>query len=230
MTFSRAGFTGAGTTPCHWAGDEDSTWEAYRASILAGLSAGVSGVFAWGFDHGGFSGEIPTAELYLRTAAMAMLCPIMQYHAEYNDHRRPSNDRTPWNIAERHDAPEVLDVYRRFTELRDRLVDYLDEQYHAGLETGRPLMRPLALHWPQDPAIWEFPHQYLLGDHLLVAPVTEPGVETLDVHLPEGTWVDVWTGDRHEGPTRVTVPTPIDRIPAFATAEAAPRLREVFAG
>lgn len=230
VTFSRAGFTGAGTTPCHWAGDEDSTWEAYRASILAGLSAGVSGVFAWGFDHGGFSGEIPTSELYLRTAAMAMLCPIMQYHAEYNDHRRPSNDRTPWNIADRHDAPEVLEVYRRFTELRDRLVDYLHEQYHAGIDTGRPLMRPLALHWPRDRRIWDFPYQYMLGDHLLVAPVTQPGIEQVDVYLPQGTWVDVWDRAQHDGGQVITVDAPFDRIPAFASVDGASQLTDIFAG
>ncbi|HEX7526610.1 MAG TPA: TIM-barrel domain-containing protein, partial [Gaiellaceae bacterium] len=48
VTFSRAGFTGSGGFPCHWAGDEDSTWEAFRASILAGLTAAISGVFYWG--------------------------------------------------------------------------------------------------------------------------------------------------------------------------------------
>jgi alpha-glucosidase (family GH31 glycosyl hydrolase) len=230
VTFSRAGFTGAGTTPCHWAGDEDSTWEAFRSSILAGVSAGVSGVFAWGFDHGGFSGEIPSAELYLRSAAMAMLCPIMQYHAEYNHHRRPSNDRTPWNIADRHDAPEVVDIYRHFTELRERLVDYLDQQYHAGLTSGRPLMRPLALNWPRDQRIWDFPYQYQLGDHLLVAPVTQPGLEQLEVYLPEGNWVDVWDGSEHDGGRVHTVAAPIDQIPAFATDDAATQLTKVFAG
>ena len=215
VTFSRAGFTGAGAFPCHWAGDEDSTWQAYRASITAGLSAGVSGVFAWGFDHGGFSGEIPDPELYLRSAAMAMLCPIMQYHSEYNHHRSPSRDRTPWNIAERHDDPTVLTTYRRFTEIRERLVDYLDEQYHAGIERGLPLMRPLALMWPTDQQVWAHPYQYMLGDHLLVAPVTEAGVEEWSVHLPEGEWLDAWDGTSFVGGRVVTVAAPLDRIPAF---------------
>ena len=220
VTFSRAGFTGAGALPCHWAGDEDSTWEAYRASITAGLSAGVSGVFAWGFDHGGFSGEIPDPELYLRSAAMAMLCPIMQYHSEYNHHREPSRDRTPWNIAERHADPSVLSIYRRFTTIRERLVDYLDVQYHAGAKRGVPLMRALALAWPRDPRVWDHPFQYLLGDHLLVAPVTEPGVEEWTVYLPAGEWLDAWDGTPHTGGTTVTVPAPLDRIPAFVPATA----------
>ena len=89
VTFSRAGFTGSAASPCHWAGDEDSTWEAYRASITAGLTAGIGGIFFWGWDLAGFSGEIPDAELYLRATAMACFCPIMQYHSEFNHHRTP---------------------------------------------------------------------------------------------------------------------------------------------
>jgi len=124
-TFSRAGFTGAQAFPCHWAGDEDSTWDAFRASITAGLTAGMSGIFFWGWDLAGFSGPVPDAELYLRAAAMAALCPIFQYHAEHNHHRRPSGDRTPWNIAERTGDARVLPAFRRFARLRTRLAPYL---------------------------------------------------------------------------------------------------------
>ena len=56
---------------------------------------------------------------------MATLCPIMQYHSEFNHHRRPSNDRTPWNIAERHGDQRAIDLYRRFAVLRERLIPYL---------------------------------------------------------------------------------------------------------
>lgn len=230
LTFSRSGHAGAGSFPAHWAGDERSTWEAYRASVTAGLTAGASGVFAWGWDHGGFSGEIPEPELYLRTTAMACLCPIMQYHAEFNHHRTPSNDRTPWNIAERTGRPEVLDVYRRFAVLRDRLVDYLIEQARVSVDNGRPLMRPLFFEWPHDSAVWQYPSQYLLGDDLLVAPVIEPGVERWAVYLPEGEWVDVWTGDRYDGEQVVELPAPIERIPVLARAAVAERHLPRFAG
>jgi 1,3-alpha-isomaltosidase len=195
-TFSRAGSTGAGTVPCHWAGDEDSTWDAYRAAVVAGLTAGVSGVVYWGWDHGGFSGEVPTAELYLRTAAQACMSPIMQYHAEYNHHREPNRDRTPWNIAERSGDDRVIPIYRRFAVLRDRLVEELDDQARRGLERGLPLMRPLCLAWPEDDQqIWRWPRQYLLGDDLLVAPVTDPDVDSWPVYIPGDRWVDPWTGD-----------------------------------
>ncbi|MEI9907494.1 MAG: TIM-barrel domain-containing protein [Actinomycetota bacterium] len=45
VTFSRSGFAGSSSFPTFWAGDEDSTWEAYRASIRAGITASASGIF-----------------------------------------------------------------------------------------------------------------------------------------------------------------------------------------
>ena len=228
VTFSRAGFTGAQSYPCHWAGDEDSTWEAFRASITAGLTAGASGVFFWGWDLAGFSGPIPSVELYLRAAAMACFCPIMQYHAEFNHHRRPPNDRTPWSIAERTGDPRVVPVYRRFAQLRERLVPYLVEQARRSLETGRPLMRALFFDWPDDPAIWDHPLQYLLGDSLLVAPVTEPAAERWRIYLPAGPWVDAWTGQQLEGPCLVERSVPLDIIPVYIVADEADRLRPLF--
>lgn len=215
VTFSRAGFTGAGATPVHWAGDEVSSWAAFRASITAGLTVGASGVFFWGWDLAGFSGEIPDADLYLRAAAMACFCPIMQYHSEFDGHRLPSRDRTPWNIAERMGDPDVLTIYRRFAELRERLNPYLIEQAARSVERARPLMRALFFDWPHDPVIWEYPYQYLLGDDLLVAPVVEPGMERIDVYAPEGEWASLWDGSRIVGPARITVSAPRDEIPVM---------------
>jgi alpha-glucosidase (family GH31 glycosyl hydrolase) len=218
VTFSRAGFTGAQSAPCHWAGDEDSTWDAFRASITAGLTAGASGIFFWGWDIAGFSGPPPSAELYLRATAMACFCPIMQYHSEFNHHRTPSNDRTPWNIAQLSSDDQVLEVYRRFARLRTRLMPYLEEQARRSVERGKPLMRALLFDFPSDPQIWSVPHQYKLGDDLLVAPVTEPGATSWNIYLPRGSWIDAWTGEQHAGPLELERPTPIDEIPVYIAA------------
>jgi len=228
VTFSRAGFTGAASVPCHWAGDEDSTWEAYRASITAGLTAGASGVLFWGFDLAGFSGAIPTAELYQRAAAMAALCPIMQYHSEFNHHRRPSNDRTPWNIAERTADPRVLATFRRYARLRERLVPYLAAQARISAASGKPLMRALCFDWPEDPMVWEHTFEYLLGDDLLVAPVTEPGTISVEVYLPAERWIDAWTGERFDGPRLVRRDVPIGDIAVFVRESAAVSLLPLF--
>lgn len=229
VSFSRAGFTGAGRYPLHWAGDEGSTWQAFRASIVAGVTAGVSGVFFWGWDLAGFSGDIPSAELYLRAAAMAAFCPVMQYHAEFNHHRHPSGDRTPWNIGERSEDPRVVPTYRRLARLRERLLPYLVSQAGAAVERRLPLMRGLFFEWPDDPEIWRYPYQYLLGDDLLIAPVVEPGVERWPVYLPAGRWVDAWTGERIQGPGVVERPVSLDVIPVYIRAGAQAGLLAVFA-
>lgn len=227
VTFSRAGFTGAGAVPCHWAGDEDSTWAAFRASITAGLTAGMSGVPFWGWDIAGFSGEIPTVELWARSTAMAALCPIMQFHSEYNHGRSPSNDRTPWNLADRHGDERAITIYREYAHLRARLRPYLAEQADHTVATGVPMMRALCLE-TADSRIWDFPYQYLLGDDLLVAPVCWEACDELDVFLPEGEWVDVWTAAAVSGGRVVRRRAPLDLIPVYVRSGRAGRLVPMF--
>jgi alpha-glucosidase (family GH31 glycosyl hydrolase) len=227
LTFSRAGFTGAARVPAHWAGDERSTWDGFRASITAGLTAGASGVLFWGWDLGGFSGEIPDAELYLRAAAMAALCPIMQYHSEFNHHRLPSRDRTPWNIATRTGDARVLPFFREFATVRERLVPYLTAESRKAVEARAPLMRALCFDWPADPLVWDHPYQYLLGESLLVAPVVGPGADRWPVYLPAGQWTDAWTGEVSSGGAVVVCAAPLDRIPVYVRGSD-PLLRGVF--
>ncbi len=225
VTFSRAGFTGSQAHGAFWAGDENSTWEAFAWSMNAGLSAASCGIVYWGWDIAGFSGEIPDAELYIRAMQASAFVPIMQYHSEFNHHRRPSRDRTPWNIAERTGDGRVLPLVRRITHLRERLVPYLEREARVTIETDRPLMRPLFF---DDPAHLDraaargadAPVQWMLGDDLLVTPVLQPGVESLELWIPEGEWVDAWDGTPMRGGTWATVLTPIDRIPVFARAGA----------
>ena len=225
VIFSRAGYTGAQRFPAHWAGDEDSTWSAYRASVRAGLSAGVSGVSMWSWDLGGFSGEIPSPELYLRSTAMATFCPIMQYHSEGHG-ASECRDRTPWNVAERHGDERVLPTYRRYAQLRMRLQDLVWDDASALAAQGVPLMRYPALAYPEaHDFLAHDPFAYLFGRDLLVAPVMEKGALTRAVRLPPGEWIDLWSGAAFTGSRIVTVPAPLDRIPAFVRAESPRRER-----
>ncbi|MDX3104748.1 glycoside hydrolase family 31 protein [Nonomuraea angiospora] len=231
VTFSRAGFAGSQPHGAFWAGDEDSTWEAFRSSIRAGITASACGIVYWGWDLAGFSGSVPDAELYLRAAGASAFMPIMQYHSEFNHHRTPIRDRTPWNVAAQSADERVIPVFRRLAGLRERLVPYLAEQARAAIGGGAPLMRGLFFDHPDDPQVWRHPLQYKLGDALLVAPVTEPDVSEISVYLPEieGGWVDVWTGRTLPGGQTVSLPAPLDRPPVLCTAEHWSRLSPVFA-
>ena len=228
LTFSRAGYVGAQRTPAHWAGDENSTWSAFRASIQAGLSAGLAGVSIWGWDIAGFSGDVPSVELYVRSTAMACFCPIMQYHSELHQ-ASECRDRTPWNIAERHADPRALAIYRAYAQLRMHLIDYLAKEAAALAALGQPLMRMPALVWPHaHDALQEDAYSYLFGRDLLVCPVLEKGAEARPVRLPPGSWVDLWSGARFEGERWLVAPAPLECIPVFVRADA-PRLDELLA-
>ncbi|MFI6504644.1 TIM-barrel domain-containing protein [Nonomuraea typhae] len=228
VTFSRAGFTGSQPHGAFWAGDEDSTWQAFRNSIRAGITASACGIVYWGWDLAGFSGEAPSAELYLRAAGASCFMPIMQYHSEFNHHRTPSQDRTPWNVAGRTGDQRVLPVFRALAKMRERLVPYLAEEARKAVGGGAPLMRGLFFDHPDDPAVWRYPLQFKLGDALLVAPVTEPDTWEIPIYLPEGAWVDVWTGTRLTGGQEVTLPALLAHPPVLCAAERWPELAEVF--
>lgn len=233
VTFSRAGFTGSQAHGLHWAGDENSTWEAFRWSMTAGITASACGIVYWGWDLAGFSGPVPGSELYLRGVAAATFTPVMQYHSEFNHHERPLRDRTPWYVAETNDDPEVVDVFRAYAQLRERLVPYVAEQARRSIDTGAPLMRGLFVDHAHDENVWAHADEFQLGDDLLVHPVTQEGATSWSTYLPAGDWVDAWTGQPATGERRgpgqvVTRPVPRDVIPVYVRADAWERLAPVF--
>lgn len=222
VTFSRADFTGAQTRPLHWAGDQLSLWSELQAQLVAGLSAGLSGILFWGFDIGGFAGELPTAELYLRATAMACFCPVMQWHAEprsgqfYATHEDGfNNDRSPWNLAEKLGAPKLMDIAVGYARLRRRLQPYLTREAAHCVAACRPMMAHLCLDFAGDERALKCEDQYMLGRDLLVAPIVEEGAKGRAVWLPKGMWREYFTGERLSGNQEIYVECPLERIPVY---------------
>jgi alpha-D-xyloside xylohydrolase len=213
MTFSRAGYTGAQKYPAHWAGDERSTFDAFKRSLIAGLSSGLSGVIMWGWDLAGFNGDIPTAELFIRSAQMAAFCPIMQYHAESK--AEFNQDRTPWNIAERTKDERAISGYRFYANVRMNLLPYIVEQAKHSCIKGIPLMRAMVLECPEDPKTYSMFDQYFFGEQLLVAPIIKESTEKRSVYLPSEKWVNLFSKRVFEGGQIIEVDAPLMEIPVF---------------
>jgi alpha-glucosidase (family GH31 glycosyl hydrolase) len=201
VTFSRAGYTGAQRFPIHWAGDQVSTFSELRGQLKAGLSLGLSGVPFWGFDIGGFAGDFPTTELYLRAAAFAAFAPVMQFHSEprygqyyMTERNHWNNDRSPWNMAEANRDETIIPIYRMFAKLRMSLLDYLWQEAQHCAETTRPLMAHLIYDFYADRRVLDIEDEYMLGRELLVAPIVTENATGRDIYLPDGDWHDFWTG------------------------------------
>ncbi|WP_100408045.1 glycoside hydrolase family 31 protein [Bacillus solitudinis] len=213
MTFSRSGYTGAQKFPAHWAGDERSTFDAFKRSLIAGLSSGLSGVIMWGWDLAGFNGDIPSAELFIRSAQMAAFCPIMQYHAESK--AEFNQDRTPWNIAERTGDERAISGYRYFANVRMNLLPYITEQATLSVSQGIPLMRAMMLECPDDPKTFTMYDQYFFGENLLVAPVIKENTEKRSVYLPAGKWIGLFNKEVHNGDRYIELDVPLMEIPVL---------------
>ena len=220
--FSRAGYVGAHTTPILWAGDQVSTFDELRSQLNAGLSASASGVIFWGFDIGGFAGELPSPELYLCATQLACFAPIMQWHSEPDGGQfkllQPgmdgNNERSPWNIERAFGMTGYTEQVRRWHLLRMELLPYIRAEAAKCVESCRPLMRPMAYAFPGDARCVGIDDEYMFGDALLVAPVLSEGVSEREVYLPGGEWHDFYTGERLPG-GRAYTHNCADTIPVF---------------
>jgi alpha-D-xyloside xylohydrolase len=59
------------------------------------------------------------------------------------------------------------------------------------------MLRALFVEYPGDPGSWLVDNQYLFGSDMLVAPLMEE-VNSRDVYLPPGMWIDYQTGKHYE--------------------------------
>jgi alpha-D-xyloside xylohydrolase len=64
---------------------------------------------------------------------------------------------------------------------------------------GLPVLRPMALELPDDPACAHLEQQYLLGGDLLVAPVFNAQGD-VTYYVPAGRWTDLLRGNTVDGP------------------------------
>lgn len=222
VTFSRAGYTGAGKYPIHWAGDQVSTFSELRGQLMAGLSIGLSGVPFWSFDLGGFAGDFPSTELYLRSAAFGAFAPVMQFHSEprngqyyMTERKRWNNDRTPWNMAIANDDERIIEVYRLFANLRMNLLPYLWQEANYCVKTSRPMMAHLIYDYPMEESVIDLDDEYMLGRDLLVAPIIAEGAVGREIWLPKGVWYDFWSGLKLTGGTTIYYECQLNKIPVF---------------
>jgi alpha-D-xyloside xylohydrolase len=207
--FSRAGWRGQHMVPIHWAGDQQSQNCEMKSALTAGLSGALTGILFWGFDLGGFAGPLPTADLYLRGTQLACFCPIMQYHSEPDGGQfkelmpgyEGNNERTPWNMAEITNAPNLMDKVRFYHWLRINLSPYLWKTAKESVLESIPMMRPLMYDWYEDEEALEIDDIFMLGSSLLVAPLLDENRMDRRVYLPKGTWSGLFSHHVYQGTT-----------------------------
>lgn len=214
VAFSRAGTAGVQKTGAIWAGDQTSSFSAFRDALSAGLSSGVSGIPFWGWDLAGFTGEFPSAELYKRSTMMAAFSPIMQFHSEKSN-PTPSEERSPWNVQSRTGDPTIISHFRYYVNTRMNILPYIYSEAQNCISSGAPLMRAMFIDFPEDTEAYSLNEQYMFGRNILVAPIVHESQTVKEIYLPDGEWIDFFHNALTAGGGTKSYYCSTDSIPVY---------------
>jgi alpha-glucosidase len=193
-----AGFSGITRYMGVWIDTLEGDWNSLPLYVSIALNLSLSGIALVGVDVGGESRD---AELVTRWMQAVCLFPLL---------------RTSW-IG----TPEAAIWLRECLQLRYRLLPYLYTLNALNREYGFPVLRPLMMAEPDNPALRSADSSYLLGEWLLVAPILDKGATTQTVYLPTGKWYDFWSHEMYDGGRTITTTAGMDRLPLFVRSGAA---------
>jgi alpha-D-xyloside xylohydrolase len=207
IIWARAAWAGSQRYPLHWGGDAASSWDGLAGSLKGGLHFGISGFAFWSHDVPGFHGlpdfmnSVIDEELYVRWTQFGVFSSHIRYHG--------SHKREPWHY------PAIAPIIRKWWRIRYKIIPYLLEQSKIAVQTGFPIIRALYLHHPEDKTCRHIDDQYYFGESMLIAPLVNPGGRR-DVYLPEGRWVNLFTGENFEGKQWLKdLQIPLEEMPVF---------------
>lgn len=209
--FSRWGGWGDHRHPIQFSGDSYANWDLLAFVVDLTTSSSNAGCFFWAHDTGGFYGK-RNPELYTRWTQYALLNSSLRVHSVVSK----DLDRRPWLWGEREEKV-MRDVYH----LRSRIMPYVYSSVRQCHTEMLPLIRGLYIDNPRDSMSYTQPGEFLFGDLILGAPVTEAGkgpdlVVDKNVYFPVGQpWYSLFTNKRYEGGTSSVIPTPLEESPVF---------------
>ncbi|XP_017064278.1 myogenesis-regulating glycosidase isoform X3 [Drosophila eugracilis] len=180
----------------------NATWEGLRETLGAVLNYGVIG---YPFVLPGVIGgdyllqrplskmvsfysmaqpPLPDPELFIRWLQLATFMPAMQFSHLPSEYR----------------SDLVTRVAQELKEVRQSIVIPLLKKYlNPSMNEGLPLVRPLWMMDPHDPACLIVSDEFSVGEELIVAPILHAKREKREVYLPQGVWKDGIDGSLRKG-------------------------------
>ncbi len=201
---TRSAYSGAQRYTSSWTGDNVATWEHLWIANIQMQRMSMSGMGFTGSDIGGFA-EQPSGELYARWIQLGVFHPFCRTHSS-GEH----GDQEPWSFG-----PEVIDITRKFVQLRYQLLPYLYTMFYKYVNFGEPMLKPLVYFDQTDIQTHYRTDEFIFGNQILVCPILEPNAIGRRMYLPKGNWFNFWTNELVEGKKELWVSTTFDEIPIF---------------
>jgi alpha-D-xyloside xylohydrolase len=220
-----------------WSGDVNSSWNALRNQISAGLNFSLTGIPYWNSDIGGFflwnfkkKLEDPEyRELYVRWLEFGAFCPMMRSHGA-------DAPREIYQFGSK--GNRYYDAIEKYINLRYRLLPYIYSASWDVTANQSSMMRALVMDFETDKNALDINDQFMFGKSIMVSPVTNAmyikpvvngrdtsfaedfsRIKTKETYLPTGSdWYDFWTGEKINGGKKTTKETPLDIMPLYIKA------------
>ena len=216
LIFHRWGGLGNHRYQIGFSGDAISVWESLAFQPYFTATAANVGYGYWSHDIGGhIPGEV-SPELYTRWIQFGIFSPILRTHTTRNPHA----ERRIWAYP-----IDYFLIMREALLLRYALLPYIYTAARNAYDTGVSICRPMYYDYPEAEEAYQFKDQYMFGDDMLVAPITEPISDATmlaikKIWLPEGDWVEWFTDAKLHGPGFFEREFALDEIPVYARAGA----------
>lgn len=212
LTFSRYAGPGSHRYPIGFSGDTVVSWASLDFQPEFTLTASNIGYGWWSHDIGGHWNGEKDDELGTRWVQFGVFSPIMRLHSSKNQW----SAKEPWKFGT--DARSIMGHYLRF---RHRMLPYIYSMNVRAAREGQPLVQPMYWTWPDKDEAYRIKNQYMFGSQLLVMPITTPENPRLKLArvkgwLPEGRYVDIFTGLVYDGDRELWVSRTLDGYPVFA--------------
>lgn len=211
IVWARAAWAGCQRYPLHWGGDSCSSWDGMAGSLKGGLHFGLSGFAFWSHDVPGFHtlpnfmNSVVDDDVYVRWTQFGVFSSHIRYHG--------TNKREPWHY------PAIASIVKKWWKLRYALIPYILKQSEKACNSGSTLLQAMVFKNPDDHTVLHIDDQYYFGDSFLVAPVMN-SENRRDIYLPEGRWVNFFTGESFEGGRWLkNFTVPLEEMPVFVRPE-----------
>lgn len=172
---TRSGSIGASRLAQTWSGDNRSEFKDLRYCHYIGLTMSMSGLYFYGHDLGGFSGDMPSPELLLRWLQHGLFEPRFTIHSWNSD----GSATMPWSYEEI--IPSVKAIFAQ----RKRLLPYIYNCAYNAVEKQIPMNAPLFLYY-DDELAKSSKSSFMLGRDILATCIFDEGEEAVTASLPSG--------------------------------------------
>jgi alpha-glucosidase len=203
LILSRSTFLGSGRWAAHWLGDNYSTWNNLRFSIIGMLQFNQFGIPFVGPDICGHNYDAP-ADLCQRWMEVGAFYPFSRNH---NGNGNADQDPGAY-------GPVVAESSKRALEIRYALLPYLYTLFYQHYVNGNTVARALWHEFPTDVNTIGIDTQFFWGSGLMISPVLHEGAVEVEAYFPNARFYDYYTGA--ESLTKgvyATIPAPMDYIP-----------------